>query len=228
MPPVTVAPASRWERAGVIVNAFVAAAAVAALAVALTQAGEVRQQSAIAASALTGQTRQTDLTAVGAVSVDVDQRVDTLTVANRSTFPLLDGALWVFGTDGDETLQEVTVPVAGIPSCRSMKVSVGELLRAAGVTSGGIKRAEAQVLVQAPSGDWYLIADSGQVEAVEGSHATPIEALERSHGYTVADDTFTEAFSSDERHRIDRPITAGRAISGYSPVVAELQANGCS
>lgn len=211
-----------------IVNAFVAAAAVAALVVALTQVGEARQQSAIAAAALSGQTRQTDLTAIGAVSVDVDQRSDTLTVANQSTFPLLDAALWVFGVDGDGTLQEVTVPVAGIPSCRSMKVSVKELLREAGVTSVGIERAEAQVLVQAPSGDWYLVADSGQVEAVEGRYATPIEALERSHGYTVADDTFAEAFSSDERHRIVHPITAGRAVSGYSPVTAELQANGCS
>lgn len=220
------APAPRWERAVAVANVVVAVAAVAALVVALWQAADARQQSALSAAALAGQTRQTDLIAVGAISVGVDRPSGALTITNRSTFPLLDAALWVFGAGGDETLQEVTVPVSGVPSCREMVMPITEVLRAAEVDTN-LERIEVQVTVQAPSGAWYLIADSGQAEAIEGTHSSPIDALKRSRSYQVAGDTFTGGFSSDEDHRIDFPVTAGRAVSGYSPVTAKLRQAEC-
>ncbi len=220
-------PSSRWDRAGAVANVVVAGAAIAALLVALAQAGEARQQSAIAAAALAGQTRQTDLEAVGAVSVAANRKSDTLAVTNTSTFPLLESALWVFGASEDEVLREVTVPVSGIPSCRAMVMPLTQLLRAADVVSD-LELIEVQIAVQAPSGAWYLIADSGQIEPIDGEHSAPLEALKRSHGYQVAGDTFTGGFSSEDPHVIDYPITAGRAVSGYSPVQAEIQTAGCS
>ncbi|RYC12936.1 hypothetical protein [Nocardioides zhouii] len=194
------------------------------------QADATSKQLALSVEAQLAQSRIADAEFVAGINLQAG--IDGLTIANTNRQPLREAALWFkesFAQQGH--LQEFEGLLEGVPACASLEVNRDVLLAnvqtSAGVDddrffTGSPDRSEAQVVVQAPSGSWYVVGDDGLFESSppllpDFEPAFSLRLLRASTAYAERADTYWEGFSSVATGSLPVRIAAGERVSGFGP-----------
>lgn len=202
--PALPAPTRRSGTPGIVVIATLTTA-VATIASAIyigkqTQvaAGQLRASQAVDRR----QQELEDLRLVSQLSVTVLR--DELTIRNTSNLPLLQAAVTTYGisidAEGNTSLDTARVPLAGLGACRSLSITGEELtdyLRSEdkdASAAGGPKPPveDALLTVRGPSGFWYTVTSSGQVERLEGDFKDAVSATRSTSADLLLADTIAE------------------------------------
>lgn len=228
--------------------AAVAVSIVALIAV-IVQTGATQDQARAAADALDAQTRMTDIQSIGSVVLTFD--ADGLVVANRGGISAPPVGVWLLTRSGENHVSEVTGTLGGLPACSTTQLPA-ELLRSAreqGDTSGrefdpsAASDREAYLALQAPSGAWFLLADTGYFASIdtdailetpqsqtEPYHLTvdPLSVLRSSRLWEVSADTYWEGADSVSTYQLDPSLAIQGAVTGYGPTIRIDRDSGCA
>jgi len=245
----TCAAVSRGQTAGALSVALsVVSLAVAILSALFTyyQVEFTRDQVVVAQNALQQTITIDDLRFIGRLSVDFSDSEASIEIANFSDFPLIDSLVWTLGVaqepNGDERLDTVRAPLAGLGACRTVRVSI-EALRDSVVLDSSYDYTpeeleeivapaaiqEAFLTVQAPSGAWYTISENISYERVEGEPGNAEQAASQTPADQILGDTVAEGVNRSVYFEPTFAIGPRTPISdgAYAVGDAVVAPNGC-
>ena len=245
----TCAAVSRGQTAGALSVALSVVSLVVAILSALFTYYQVeftRDQVVVAQNALQQTITIDDLRFIGRLSVDFSDSEASIEIANFSDFPLIDSLVWTLGVaqepNGDERLDTVRAPLAGLGACRTVRVSI-EALRDSVVLDSSYDYTpeeleeivapaaiqEAFLTVQAPSGAWYTISENISYERVEGEPGNAEQAASQTPADQILGDTVAEGVNRSVYFEPTFAIGARTPISdgAYAVGDAVVAPNGC-
>lgn len=213
------------------------------------QTQATQEQARAAASALDAQTRTTDIQTIGSVVLTFD--ANGLAITNRSGISAPPVAVWLLTRGGENDLSEVTGTLSGLPACSTTRLSA-ELLRSAREEGERTGRAfepdaaldrEAYIALQAPSGAWFLVADTGyftsidtddilesprpQVEPYELT-IDPSSVLRSSRLWELSGDTYWEGADSVSTYQLDSSLAFQGAVTAFGAPVLIDRTSACA
>jgi len=196
------------------------------------QTDVARQQAKQAADAQRTQGRLADSQFISRIEISADAH--GVSITNRASAAIGRSAMWLHESYGGAGhLQEFEAVIEGVPVCSTMRIPRTVLLHNIDPQGGDkaatfVQRApsdeEAQLVLQGPSGAWYMVSDNGLFDTVPSPQASgersidpSLRALRGSDLYLGSGDGYTEGFASVTAGTVADTITAAEDVTGYGP-----------
>ena len=227
--------------------ALVMSAATLIVVIAQTQANQDEARAAVAA--FEAQTRMTDLQSIGSIVLSYD--ASGLTIENRGEFSAPPVGVWLLSRDGGNEISQITGALGGLPACSTTKLPA-DLLRSARTDgpdddttfdpNAAVDR-EASIVVQGPSGAWFLLSDIGYFSSIDTDDSIetplarvepydlpfdPLEVLRDSPLWNLSADTYWEGADSVHTYSLEASIAFPGAVSEFGASVLVDRTSSCA
>jgi hypothetical protein len=240
-------PKNNWDRLAVISTAIAPLITLVSIGMLVWQTSLLSNQVGIDTAAQRSSTRSADMRFLSSIHVDVSR--SRIVIKNKSDLTLSNSALWILEKyHKNENINEILGEVAGVPACSDLIVDRDKLEES--INSGNNRtkpyntpnnaKYEVNVVAQAPSGDWYLVANSGRIERIDYPRSpkrnsdndwynadteNPMQALKNTSLYDISGDTYWEGYNKVAEYETP-PISGGDTVTG-GPFSAEVHLREC-
>lgn len=232
-----------WE---ILTERIIPFATIISVLLILWQANLLSNQVEIDKNAQNSATRSADMRFLSAIRVDITR--DEISVTNRSELTAPMSALWILEkhTKGS-MVNELLGTIQGVPACSALTANREDLAKSTSTTGKDAHayhipdsaEYEVNYVTQAPSGQWYLVANSGRIEEIEFSNGRrdekdewyargrdrPMSALKHSNLYQTSADTYWGGYESVQVYNL--PEMSGGDIVTGGPFKAKIDLLEC-
>lgn len=236
-----------WGRIAVVSTALAPIITLISIGLLTWQTNLLSDQVGIDSATQRATTRSADMRFLSAIHIDISS--SNITIKNRSELALSNSELWLLERyDGKENVNEILSEVRGVPACSELTINRNRLASAINANQDTNPKYvtpenadyEVNYVTQAPSGAWYLVANSGRIDRIDYQNlatednrgdwydydsTNPMQALKSSQLYEISADTYWEGYNNVSVYHAPT-ISGGDSITG-GPFNASIQLLEC-